>query len=534
MASSDPWFDWWIDFGNFEGFSSIPPEIAALVSPNGEVVGSWEDENGNVVLPPLPLPPLPPSAPACARQAYQDWQQGIGNTYLAAKNNCPESDLVFGFNRLTVYPGPPFRLEDFVITGVSNGTVFWGDPCASFQFRYPPNCDYFDNFFGGNYSQGCPQDYQPNTLFSPGAHRVISEIQRPTGRAFLWRLAYDQPVLWSATVSEGLISGQETCQSYALAISLQLEALQEIIDLAVGETVFLQFGRYFDGILSGIQYKVFEGETQLGQGLIGYNRNLEFAFCTGSGIFREDVGRTPCDNGDEDDMGCDCEQIVQILQEEIAQLKQSHLDKIKEDSGWLRNLWEPIEDRVTEFFAVDAENSWTRFLSRFSLLSGFLRPSGTEPDTVISPPLPDRIAEAFERSKARQRAIWTLSRGFVRVLVRFRAIEGERITSRDTSIPPASLRPYNHFGQVWLEYAVGFDIRQSNWQWIRSRESEHLFVIPDLRTSPTDNFQVSARYQLFAGLETNEPLVEIFLPELLTADYWQASNGGESDPPVDG
>jgi len=505
--------------------------MAALVSPDGEVVGNWQDENGNVVLPPLPLPPLPPSAPTCALQAYQDLTQSIGNAYLQAILYCGPENLVFGFNRLAVYPGPPFMLQDFVIALRQEGSTLWNDPCASRGIGFPPDCEYFNDFLGGNYSQGCPQDYQPNTLFSPGAHRVISEIQRPTGRAFKWRLAYDQPVLWAATVSKGLTSGKQACQSYALAISLQLEALQEVIDLATGEEVFLQFGRYFDGILSGIEYRVFQGETQLGQGLIGYNRGLEFAFCTSDGIFRNDVGRTPCENEEGDEMGCECEQIAQILQEQIDQLKASHLDQIREDSGWLRGFWQPLEDRVRDFFAVDGENSWARFLSRFSFLSGFLRPSNTDPDTVITPTLPDRIAEGFEKAKARQRAIFSLSRGFVRVLVRFRGIEGEKITSRDTLIPPASLRPYNHFGQVWIEYAVGFDIRQSTWQWIRSRESEHIFVVPDLRTSPNDNFQVSAKFQLFAGLRSNNPEVQIFLPELLSADYWTPGNdsGNPSD-----
>jgi len=153
-------------------------------------------------------------------------------------------------------------------------------------------------------------------------------------------------------------------------------------------------------------------------------------------------------------------------------------------------------------------------------LSAFLRPSETDEDSIITPPLPDRIDDAFRRTKARERAILSNVAGLVRVLVRFPNITGERVTSRDTHIPPSSLRPYNHYGQVWIEYGVGSTTRSSAWQWIRSRQSEHVFLIPDLRVSSSDTLEVSAKYQLFAGLETVTPQVQVFLPELLSADYW--------------
>jgi hypothetical protein len=39
----------------------------------------------------------------------------------------------------------------------------------------------------------------------------------------------------------------------------------------------------------------------------------------------------------------------------------------------------------------------------------------------------------------------------------------------------------------------------------------------------TEQLEVSAKYQLFAGLTTGAPEVQVFLPELLTADYWLES-----------
>jgi hypothetical protein len=520
MSSSDPWFDWWVDYGSFDGFGNVPPELAALDSPNGIAANSWRDQEGNVVLPPL-LPPLPPSAPACARQAYQDWVQLIGNLYLDAIRNCDENALAFGFNRLGNYDGPPFLLHDVVFASVSFGIPYWNDPCSSASLGYPSNCDYFLDFFSGFFRSGCPEDYRPTTLFSPAVHRLISEVVRPTGRAFLWRLAYDQPVFWPLTFNPEVLRENNLCKSWALAILLQIEAMQDLLNQVQTSVAYLQFQPYFDGVLLGRRYTVTDELGNLvGTGFIGYNRTLELGFCLNEKIFRGDVGRVACDEGEDDMAGCSCNEVRQIVREELDLIRNEYLDPINDNSRWVRNLFEPLEDAISQFFAADGENAWTRFLSRFSFLSAFLRPSNTDPDEIIAPPLPDRIAEAFDRTRIRQRAILSNVAGIVRVLVKFSGIQGERNTSRDTWIPPTSIRPYNHYGQVWVEYGIGSTIRRSAWQWIRSRDSEHIFLIPDIRNSQSDNLVVSARYQLFAGLNTTPPQVQVLLPELLESNYW--------------
>jgi len=50
--------------------------------------------------------------------------------------------------------------------------------------------------------------------------------------------------------------------------------------------------------------------------------------------------------------------------------------------------------------------------------------------------------------------------------------------------------------------------------------------VPDLRTLPTDNLQVSAKFQLFAGLESRDPEVQVFparatFRRLLDGWQWQ-------------
>jgi hypothetical protein len=351
---------------------------------------------------------------------------------------------------------------------------------------------------------------------------LVSEIVKPSGRAFVWRLEYDQPVFWPLVFNPEVLTENNACKSWALAILLQVEALQDLLNQVQTPKAYLRFFQYFDGILLGRKYVVLdENGLEVGQGFIGYNPTLELGFCLGEKVFRNDVGRVGCDDGEDDEMGCSCEEIRIIVQEELAKIRDDYLDPINSNALYLRNLFEPIEDIVSQFFSIDGENAWTRFLSRFSFLSSFLRPSNTDPDTVITPPLPDRIDEYFERTKARQRAILSNVSGLIRVFVKFSAIQGERNTSRDTWIPPASIRPYNHYGQVWVEYAVNNGApRRSAWQWIRSRDSEHVFLVPDLRTSASEQVQISAKYQLFAGLTTSAPLVQVLLPEVLTSDYW--------------
>jgi len=518
--STDPWFDWWIDYGSFDGFSHIPPELAALASPNGIAASGWRDQEGNVVLPSL-LPPLPPSAPACAQQAYQDWLQLIGNLYLDAINSCDQNALAFGFNRLTNYDGPPFLLRDFVFAPVSFGVPYWNDPCSSSSLGYPSDCDYFLDFFSGFFRTGCPEDYRPTTLVSPAVHRLIAEIIKPTGKAFLWRLAYDQPVFWPVVFRAGILIGNNRCQSFALAILLQLEALQDLINEVSTETCFIQFGLYFDGILEGRRYTITdENGTLVGSGLVGYNRTLELAFCLKDRIFRDDVGKVSCDE-EEDSMGCDCDQIRQIIREEIERIEDNYLNPIKVVTEWLNSLFRPLEEGIRLFFG-NSDSSWSVFLGRYNLLSAYIRPSETDEDTVILPTLTDRIEEGFSRNKIRQRIIYSCVNATIRVSVRV-SVEGERITTRDTWIQPDAIRPYNHYGQLWLVYQIGAQpLKRTAWQWIRSRDHELFFVIPDFRQNSADTVQVSAEYQLFAGLrmQSGYPTLTVLMPELGSSDLW--------------
>jgi len=79
------------------------------------------------------------------------------------------------------------------------------------------------------FKKNCP-DRELTKDFSPAVHRLISEILLPTGRAFLWRLAYDQPVFWPLTFNPNILTENNPCKSYALGILLQIEALQEVIN----------------------------------------------------------------------------------------------------------------------------------------------------------------------------------------------------------------------------------------------------------------------------------------------------------------
>jgi len=520
MPSSDPWFDWLLDFRSLNGFSQIPPEFDSIINPRGTDVNGWRRDDGTIVPVIDPFPPLPPNAPQCARNWYRSFTERLGQGWAQARISCPFCPL-----RMTFYPDfsliETFPWNIFPTIACDAGSqVLWNDPCWSTFWGLPGDCDFFNDWFAGYFRENCPERTL-TTAFSPAVHRLVSEILKPTGRAFLWRLQYDQPVFWPLVFNPEVLGENNACKSWALAILLQIEAMQDLINQVQTPTAYIQFQPYFDGILLGRRYTVTDELGSLvGTGFIGYNPTLELGFCLGEKIFRDDVGRVGCDEEEDDEMGCSCEEIRLIVQEELARIRDAYLDPINDNARYLRNLFEPIEDMVSQFFSTDGENAWTKFLSRFSFLSAFLRPSDTDPDTIISPPLPDRIEEGFSRTKARQRAILSNVAGIVRVLVKFSSITGERNTSRDTYIPPTSLRPYNHYGQVWVEYGVGTTSRRSAWQWIRSRDAEHIFLIPDIRNSKSDNLVVSAGYQLFAGLNTTPPQVQVLLPELLESSYW--------------
>jgi hypothetical protein len=357
--------------------------------------------------------------------------------------------------------------------------------------------------------------------FSPAVHRLISEIISPTGRAFIWRLAYDQPVFWPLVFNSGVLGENNACKSFALAILLQLEAMQELINQVSTETCFIQFSPYFDGVLEGRRYVVTDQNGVLvGDGLIGYNKTLELGFCLGEKIFRDDIGRVACEDEDEE-MGCTCDEVRAIVRDEIGRIVSDYLSPIKTVTDWLDGLFRPLEQALHRFFVGNTDDSWDGFLSRYSRLSAYLRPSETSEEEVILPTLTDRIEEGFDRIRDRQRIIYSCVNGLIRATVRV-SITGNKITSSDTWIQPAALRPYNHYGQLWLVYQVGNQVRRTAWQWIRSRDHELSFTVPDIRASSADTVQVSAEYQLFAGLQMQSgyPTVKVLVPELGPNDLW--------------
>jgi 6-pyruvoyl-tetrahydropterin synthase len=518
--SSDPWFDWLLDFGSLSGFSPIPPEFAAIDELAGANVNGWQDEEGNVRPTLDPLPPLPPNAPECAHAFYQSLYEALGGAWLYARSYCSSCQLRLLLNPFSGWYRPLTYIGFLIACGDNNGAN-WGDPCASGGVGIPQDCDYLRDWFSGYFTENCSADRTLTTDFSPAVHRLISEIISPTGRAFLWRLAYDQPVFWPLTFNPEILIENNRCKSFALAILLQIEALQELINQVSTETCFIQFEKYFDGILEGRRYTITDQNGILiGNGLIGYSKTLEFGFCLREKIFREDIGRVACED-DEDDMACDCEQIRQIVREEIERIEDNYLNPIKVVTDWLDSLFKPIENSIRAFFE-GGDTSWARFLDRYNLLSAYIRPSNTTDEEVIVPTLTDRIQDGFDRSRHRQRIIYSCVNGVIRANVRV-SVTGNRITSSDTWIQPDAIRPYNHYGQIWLVYQVGLQpLRRTAWQWIRSRDHELVFSFPDLRTNSADTITVSAEYQLFAGLqmEAGYPLVNVLIPELGAADLW--------------
>jgi|YNPMSStandDraft_2_1061718.scaffolds.fasta_scaffold06656_4 hypothetical protein len=531
MPSTDPWYDWIVTFGLPDGWP-CPSELAHLL-PNGAANAWARDQDGNVIVPYL-FPPFPAGAPLCAIQ----WREQVTNLLVAgyqqAIASCGNVPLAFRFEFI-----PGYRLPDgFNFASLlPSGEPYWNDPCFSDYLRYPRNCPWLDDFLSGFNTANCPEDYIPNTFFRPGAHRVISEIIRPTGMPFLWRLEYDL-TLWPTVFDLEILAAGNACSAYAGALLLQLEALQELLNSAGSQTgrAIIQFTQGFDGVFTDARYKVFtEDSTLVGEGIIGWNRIVEIGFCPDNldGVFRTDIGRRPCEDYGDDDMGCSCDEVRSIVREELETVTNSYLNPIKNETDFLGGLFRALENRLRAFFG-SGDTSWDTFLSRFSLLSGFLRPSNTDPDTVISPPLPDRIKDEFEINRKRLVQIYASVQRRIKVRVDIQ-IEGEKLSSRDTFLhgPRSSeRRPYNHFGQLWLK------VRTSNsgiekiypWVWIRSRTQTFLFEIWDERVSERDILVITPEYQLFEGLRVTRVTTLAEVPRFSDINLdpiWQAPVGDD-------
>jgi len=526
MPSTDPWYDWIVTFGLPAGWP-CPPELRHLLPSGAE--NAWaRDPEGNVILPYL-FPPLPAGAPACATAWRDRTAERLAAGYRSALASCGTTDLAFRFE---FDEGSRLPSRYNFASPVPSGGALWDDPCTADYLLYPQNCPWLDDFLSGFNTDNCPEGYVPNTFFRPGAHRVISEIIRPTGMPFLWRLEYDL-TFWPTVFDPEVLAAGSACSAYAGALLLQLEALQELLNLGGSQTgrAIIQFTQGFDGVFTDARYKVFtEDSVLVGQGIIGWNRLVEIGFCPDNpdGVFRTDIGRRPCEDSGDDDMGCECDQVRAIVREELETITNSYLSPIKTETDFLGSLFRPIQNKLRSFFG-DGELSWDTFLSRFSILSGFLRPSGTDPDTVITPPLPDRIRDEFEKNRQRTVQIYASVQRRIKVRVDVQ-VEGEKQTSRDTFLHGArsgERRPYNHFGQLWLR------VRTSNsgiekiypWVWIRSRSQTFLFEVWDERVSERDILVITPEYQMFEGLRVSQITLLAEVPRFSDINIdpiWQA------------
>jgi len=66
---------------------------------------------------------------------------------------------------------------------------------------------------------------------------------------------------------------------------------------------------------------------------------------------------------EEEGMGCDCDQIRQIVREEIERIEDNYLLPIKVVTDWLDSLFRPLEEGIRIFFG-DSDSSWSRFLEK--------------------------------------------------------------------------------------------------------------------------------------------------------------------------
>jgi len=526
--STDPWYDWIVTFGLPEGWP-CPPELRHLL-PNGAENAWSTDQDGNVILPYL-FPPLPAGAPACATAWRNRTAERLAAGYRSALANCGFSSLAFRFE---FSEGSRFPDRYNFASTVPSGGALWEDPCAADYLLYPQNCPWLDDFLSGFNTTNCPDDYVPNMFFRPGAHRVVSEIIRPTGMPFLWRIEFDL-TFWPTVFRPEVLAAGNACATYAAGLLLQLEALQELLNQACSQTgrALIQFTQGFDGVFTDSRYKVFtESGNLIGEGIIAWNRIVEIGFCQDDldGVFRTDIGRRPCEDYGDDDMGCNCNEVRSIVREELETVKNSHLEPIKNETDFLGSLFRTIQNRLRSFFG-SGESSWDTFLSRFSILSGFLRPSNTDPDTVISPPLPDRIADEFEKNRKRLVQIYASVQRRVKVRVDLQ-IEGEKQTSRDTFLHGArsgERRPYNHFGQLWLKVRTSSSGIEKiyPWVWIRSRSQTFLFSVWDERVSERDILVITPEYQLFEGLRVRQVTLLAEVPQFSDVNLdpiWQPPN----------
>jgi hypothetical protein len=153
---------------------------------------------------------------------------------------------------------------------------------------------------------------------------------------------------------------------------------------------------------------------------------------------------------------------------------------------------------------------------------------------VISPPLPDRLDQEFEKNRKRLVQIYASVQRRVKVRVDLQ-IEGEKQSSRDTFLHgPRSgeRRPYNHFGQLWLKVRTSSSGIEKiyPWVWIRSRSQTFTFEVWDERVSERDLLVITPEYQMFEGLRVSRVTVLAEIPKFSDINIdpiWQAPENGD-------
>lgn len=538
--STDPWVDFVAAYGLDALPSPAPPDIIQIYDPEG--FGADPDEEGNVVYPP-PLPPLPPGAPECA----QDYYDSVGALVAAALSDALRQNIPPTVVRARYEWPPPGSSDSYVpirFVAAPLDPRFpppnWGDPYASQIIPTPVDCPFLDDFFSGF---GAPPncDSPPlNLAFPPGIHRLISELVRPSGRSFIFRAPYDYIPGVGVISTDLLTQGDDApCTAYILGLVAQYEAAMDVAISAFDSAnprnyVYIRAYPYDDGILTGVELEISGGTlSDPVISRIGVSTPLAIAFCetTKFGIFRDDIGYSSCSDGD-DDMGCSCEEIRQIIANEIEE----KLGVVIEAADWLSERREDIDrflddyndirNRYLSFFGPsDDDQSWEKFRIIFSRLREYMVSDGRgdvpDEDAIIIPSMLRRVMDGFALTRERLRAIASaLNSTNTDVWYAVRVtVTGERRGERDLRFYPqsqdASAWPYNHYGQVRILYAASeTDTVYSPWQWVRSRDQELLFRLPAyisedrVTGQPTRRPAVFAEWQAYPGISMVCEVVE--------------------------
>ena len=516
----------------------VPPPIRAYLSDGMP----GEDAAANP-----PLPPLPPSAPACARQWIDETRASIAAGLDSARQTCWTGDIAFRFEFL---PWSPLPYRAVWAPWTPGYEPYWYDPCLTDYLVPPDNCPYLEHLFQPIWPDVPPCQDDPEhaltSLVSPTWHAIAEYLCRPGESPPIWvfpgyefclfgrlfRLWQDLP---------GAVDGdldERACLSYQFALSLQVQAAQQLMGTPIAgleNGTLAAVADNPDGIQTGKQIRIGVpgGVETFNIGLTSLN-SLIFCQTTERGIIAPDVGWVACQT--EEDMGCDCEQIQSIIQDELLPIKDDIIS-VKGDLEVVKEKVEAIDEWVSEvkphvrrlFDASDDAHIFVHLDALRQMWTHLTAPSeGDIPayGSVVLPPTRGVVLDGLGAIANRITAIasWLDALGASRAIVLVTwSIEGERVTSRDSRLhgdrhPTSSAGwPYNHYGQ----YRITVGDYVSPWAWIRAREAADIVLVPrvfgDQRPTP------SIEIQCYEGLRV-AAADAAWLP-----DYPQAS----ASPPTD-